>query len=238
MFDDLKELNDKIINSNYEVDDRSQLVPLNEIKNNKDNFYDISDIEVLKNSIEVSGLLHPILLNKNKKVISGHRRVEAFKKLGYEKIPAIIKEFETDIEESIALINANSQRVKTPEELAEEAVTLKDYYTKMKNNNPDFKGKVMEYVAEDLGVSLATAKRRTSLKRQNNEKQVEPKFIKTRKSFIKQFDKLIEFIDMFSEEEKNQILVVYNMIGSKEIEDLEEDLEGQITFYEKLDTND
>jgi ParB-like chromosome segregation protein Spo0J len=52
------------------------------------------DIDSLCDSILEVGLMHPILITKDsKKLIAGHRRIEAFKKLGWSKIPAWIVDF-------------------------------------------------------------------------------------------------------------------------------------------------
>ena len=50
-----------------------------------------SKYKKLKDNIAVNGLLNPILLARNgKKLVAGHRRLNVFKDLGIEYIPAII----------------------------------------------------------------------------------------------------------------------------------------------------
>lgn len=49
---------------------------------------DLGDIDGLAKSIEEIGLLHPIVVTRELKLIAGERRLEAFKKLKRDKIPA------------------------------------------------------------------------------------------------------------------------------------------------------
>ncbi len=69
--------------------------------------------EELLESIKENGLLEPItvrFLSKDKyEIISGHRRVEACKKLGISKIPATIKECSKD-EAIVAMVDSNIHR--------------------------------------------------------------------------------------------------------------------------------
>lgn len=69
--------------------------------------------EELLESIKETGLLEPItvcFLSEGKyEIISGHRRVEACKKLGISEIPATIKEFSKD-EAIVAMVDSNIHR--------------------------------------------------------------------------------------------------------------------------------
>ena len=69
--------------------------------------------EELLESIKETGLLEPItvrFLSEGKyEIISGHRRVEACKKLGLSKIPATIKELSKD-EAIVAMVGSNIHR--------------------------------------------------------------------------------------------------------------------------------
>jgi DNA modification methylase len=49
---------------------------------------DYGDISLLANSIETIGLLHPVVVNSDKQLICGGRRIKAFQHLGRETIPA------------------------------------------------------------------------------------------------------------------------------------------------------
>ncbi|MFX0070344.1 MAG: ParB/RepB/Spo0J family partition protein [Candidatus Hermodarchaeota archaeon] len=56
-------------------------------------------IDDLISSIKEFGLLHPILLNKNYKLIAGYRRLLACKALGWNTIPAIIRKNPDELDE-------------------------------------------------------------------------------------------------------------------------------------------
>ncbi|WP_134683586.1 nucleoid occlusion protein [Brevibacillus migulae] len=74
--------------------------------------FDDEKIEELCQTIRTHGLIQPIVVrvrNNQYELIAGERRLRATKKLGMEKIPAIIKEFNDTQTASIALIE-NLQR--------------------------------------------------------------------------------------------------------------------------------
>lgn len=66
---------------------------------------DMGDIDTLANSIREFGLLTPILINSNLRLISGLRRLEACKKLGQTHIQAIL----VDIQDENLLFHIESQ---------------------------------------------------------------------------------------------------------------------------------
>lgn len=207
---DLKTLNDNIKNTSYEVISSVQLIPSSELITNDDNFYNLTDIDLLKNSIIASGLLHPIVITPQRKIISGHRRYKAMQELNYTDIPCTIIRFDSDLDESIALINANSQRKKSDEELRQEVTVLKKYYEIKKNTDPNFQGKVMDHVAETLGVSLATAKRRISSK---SNKNTTSSFDRTKKQCLNNINKLLSFQDNLSDIEYQQLKNIKQLLG-------------------------
>jgi len=74
--------------------------------------FDDEKIEELCQTIRTHGLIQPIVVrvrNNQYELIAGERRLRATKKLGMEKIPAIVKEFNDTQTASIALIE-NLQR--------------------------------------------------------------------------------------------------------------------------------
>ena len=56
----------------------------------------LGDIAALKESIQKVGLIHPIIINEQNELISGYRRYEACRQLGFEEIEARIMETVTD----------------------------------------------------------------------------------------------------------------------------------------------
>jgi len=103
------------------------------------------EIKDLANSIKEKGLLQPILVAKADKgyyIVAGHRRTEAYRLLGKEKIKArVIKASEEDLA-SLSLIE-NLQRENL--DLIETAMALKRY--KEKFNKTD------EEIAKEIGKS-------------------------------------------------------------------------------------
>ena len=63
-------------------------VRVNQLKPHPKNseIYSLSDIEELTNSIKEMGLLEKIVIDENKQVISGHRRLESVKRLGWKEV--------------------------------------------------------------------------------------------------------------------------------------------------------
>lgn len=83
---------------------------------------DEDELEQLVMSIEDEGLLHPILLREKQdntyQILSGHKRVVAFQRLGKSVIPSIIVNDLTDNEAYMMMAEANIQRKNTkPSEL-------------------------------------------------------------------------------------------------------------------------
>ena len=66
-----------------------------------------ADINSLKASILMTGLRHPITVNSSFQIVSGHRRLQACKDLGWDKIPAVITDFDTEMHERLAHIDEN-----------------------------------------------------------------------------------------------------------------------------------
>lgn len=72
--------------------------------------YTEEEKEALIKSIEVNGILYPIIVRPLKddyfQILAGHRRVEAAKKIGMETVPCIIKEVDDDMAKLI-LVETN-----------------------------------------------------------------------------------------------------------------------------------
>ena len=109
----------------------------------------LSDIDSLVESISQVGLLQPLTINQHNQVISGNRRFESVKRLGWEEVE--VNQINVDsTEEILLLIHFNKQRVKTVSELISEFDHLRNYY----KNKPDKKvNNVRETVAEDIKIS-------------------------------------------------------------------------------------
>jgi ParB family transcriptional regulator, chromosome partitioning protein len=57
---------------------------------------DIGDLKALETSIGEVGLINPILIDENKNLVSGYRRLSACKNLGWKEIEATVLTFKGD----------------------------------------------------------------------------------------------------------------------------------------------
>lgn len=71
----------------------------------------------LTKSIQKHGQLEPIVVTSKNVIISGHRRYNVLKNLGYKTAFVRVRDFENEIE---AIINFNVQREKRGEDIANE----------------------------------------------------------------------------------------------------------------------
>lgn len=94
------------------------LIPIEEIKIKKRIRKDLGDLNDLKESIKLYGLLNPITINKNFELIAGERRLQATKQLGWTNINANIIDNISEAEQIEIEIEENNQRKEfTNEEL-------------------------------------------------------------------------------------------------------------------------
>jgi ParB family chromosome partitioning protein len=126
-------------------------------------------LKELVHSINLNGLLEPLVINRSNVVISGHRRLLALKEIGWEKCDCRLSEFEN---ETIALISLNAYRVKTESELVREAEILKSEFSKQIKQGRPRKGEVRDgkmwsivNVSEKLGCSQTKIKKLLSIKK-------------------------------------------------------------------------
>src|SRR5690606_29604102 len=143
-------LGEKNIENNYKKDEVKQL-PVNKIVPNRfqpRTVFDDDKIEELAQTLKTHGMIQPIVVRKQAdryEIIAGERRFRAVKKLGWDTIPAIIRDFDDAKTASVALIE-NLQR----EELSviEEAAA----YAKL----IELHGLTQESLAQRLGKSQST----------------------------------------------------------------------------------
>ncbi|MCP4674206.1 MAG: ParB N-terminal domain-containing protein [Deltaproteobacteria bacterium] len=92
---------------------------------------DEQNIRNLMGSIQKVGLLNPITVNQNNRLVSGHHRLEACKRLGHREIEVTQKQL-NDLEFELARIVENEHRSSRPAlEVAESYSKLKDAYEKL-----------------------------------------------------------------------------------------------------------
>lgn len=113
-------------------------------------------IEDLANSIKEKGLLNPIIVrgkeDGNYELIAGQRRFLACQKLGWESIPAIIRDFEDDTDATIISLVENIHRADMNP--IDKARAYQKIYEKYKDYNN---------VCKETGVSVSTIKKYLNL---------------------------------------------------------------------------
>ena len=105
-------------------------IPLSQIHSHplNETIYDLSNIDDLVVSIGEVGLLTPVVVNQQYQLISGHRRIEAVRRLGWDEVDVEVIETASEDEEKSLLVHYNKQRVKTSREIINEAETLRPLY--------------------------------------------------------------------------------------------------------------
>ena len=88
--------------------------------------YTLSSIEELMESISEIGLLQPLIIDQHHQIISGNRRFESIKRLGWKEVNVEFKEVIKE-EEELLLIHYNKQRIKSFKELINEYLILNLY---------------------------------------------------------------------------------------------------------------
>jgi DNA repair photolyase len=82
---------------------------------NKRIYGDTADDDLIA-GIRQLGILTPLLVTADNVVISGHRRLDAARKLGLARVPVVISPLTDKLEIELALVSANEQRQRTVEQ--------------------------------------------------------------------------------------------------------------------------
>ena len=85
-------------------------------------------------SISEVGLLQSLIIDQHNQIISGNRRFESIKRLGWNEVE--VKEVKKG-EEELLLIHFNKQRIKSFKELINEYLTLDNLYRKGQGKRTD-----------------------------------------------------------------------------------------------------
>lgn len=128
-----------------------------------------SQMKDLQDSIKKYRIITPVIVRPRKEgyyeIISGHRRIFAAEKLGYRKVPTIIR-FMTDDQAVIAMVDSNLQRERI--QPSEKAFAYKMKYDVLKRKSGRRKAgqvdhnsgkKGLEIISEETGDSLKQVQR-------------------------------------------------------------------------------
>lgn len=136
---------------------------LNHHPKNKE-IYDLSSINELMESITQVGLLQPLIIDINNQIISGNRRFESIKRLGWNEVEVEVREVKEG-EEELLLIHYNKQRIKSFKELINEYLILDKHYRKGQGKRTDLtsvksnQGSSRDIVSNELGISSSQLRR-------------------------------------------------------------------------------
>lgn len=131
----------------------------------KGNFYSVEDVQDLKQSIELLGVLQPLLVTDEeedgkRRIIAGHRRRLAVMQLvdegkeRFRRVPILIKQKENAIIDRLALIMANRFREKTDWERMTEALETEKLVLELKGSM-NIPGRTRDLLAEIIETSPA-----------------------------------------------------------------------------------
>ncbi len=131
----------------------------------KGNFYSVEDVQDLKQSIELLGVLQPLLVTDEeedgkRRIIAGHRRRLAVMQLvdegkdSFRKVPILIKPKKNAILDRLALIMANRFRDKTDWERMTEAIETEKLVLELKESM-NIPGRTRDLLAEIIETSPA-----------------------------------------------------------------------------------
>lgn len=136
--------------------------------------YDLSSIEELMESILQVGLLQPLVINRKNQIISGNRRFESIKRLGWKEVEVNVIEVKEGDEE-LLLIHFNKQRIKSFKELINEYLILDRYYRKGQGRRTDLssvksnRSSSRDVVSKEMGISSSQLQRLIFIHKHNPE---------------------------------------------------------------------
>ena len=150
-------------------------LPLDQIHSHplNETIYDLSNIDDLVTSIREVGLLTPVVVNQQYQLISGHRRIEATRRLGWDEVDVEVIEIASEDEEKSLLVHYNKQRVKTSREIINEAETLRPLYKVGQGKRSDLtsvhpnKSSGRDALAEAVGIASSRLGKLLFIQREN-----------------------------------------------------------------------
>ena len=149
--------------------DNIKMIEIEKIKASVDNFYSMSDVDILADDIERQGLKHNLVVVEDKNesgtyfIKSGHRRFAAIQQLVSESrynskyVPCLVDGIKTKDESILDLIMLNATtRVMSDSEIYKQYEVLKETLDNLKaSGDYNLKGRMREKLAEALNVSSA-----------------------------------------------------------------------------------
>ncbi len=148
--------------------DNIQMIEVSKLKPSLENFYVLSEIELLADDIERQGLKHNLVVTEDADALgtyfikSGHRRFTAIQLLIEQNrytskyVPCLVDGTKTQSENVLDLIMLNATtRVMSDAELYKQYEMLRDTLEQLRLEGKKVKGRLREHVAKILNVSPA-----------------------------------------------------------------------------------
>lgn len=158
-------LNETVSKLDTSTEPQLQYIDIDQLDAHNANFYDVSNLDTLADSIAMDGLQQPLVVTPGQDgrytVISGHRRRAAICKLVEEdgredlrRVPCLVKTYQSPALAELQLIMANSTaRVLSSAEVMHQAKRMEDLLYQLKEEGYSFPGRMRAQVAEACQVS-------------------------------------------------------------------------------------
>ena len=145
--------------------DNIKMLPVDQLHDNPENFYDLSDLDTLVEDIDRQGLKTPLYVvpdDNGYTVISGHRRKAAVQELinsgkyGTDKLPCYIGVKKNEAETMLDLIMLNATtRVISDAETVKQCEKLEEVFKQLEADGKKVQGRMRDKIAAALNVSPA-----------------------------------------------------------------------------------
>lgn len=146
--------------------DSIKMLPIDQLHENSENFYDISDLDTLIEDIDRQGLKTPLYVVPDDSgeytIISGHRRRAAVQELinsgkyGTDKLPCYIGSKKSEAETMLDLIMLNATaRVISDAETVKQCEKLEEVFKALEADGKKVQGRMRDKIAAALNVSPA-----------------------------------------------------------------------------------
>lgn len=166
-----------------------ELIDIDLIDINEANFYELSNLEPLMDSIAMDGIQQPLIVTDSPEaidrvlLISGHRRREAVMRLvsdpdnprpDLRKVPCIRRAYSSPAAAELQLIFANSTaRILSPAELSKQAERVEELFYQLKGEGYKFPGRMRDHVAAACNASASKLARLKVIR-----ERLEPEFMR------------------------------------------------------------
>lgn len=139
-------------------------IPLSQLIVNEHNFFTVEDVQELADDIALNGLYSPLTVcaagDGKYRIVAGHRRRKALELLGRKDAPCIVKTYDGEDSEMVALIQSNlTSRELTYYEKMEAVIRLEKALRSMKERGVELPGRLRDHLAEQTNESASAVHR-------------------------------------------------------------------------------